>query len=72
MLLIAKGDFVMRNRVLSGFLPIGLLIKIVSGISGYYNLIDDFAKGFLDGISMVFVIAGLVLFVPILLSKKTA
>lgn len=57
-----------KRKSLSFFLPLGLLIKFASTTAMNKNILNDLFRGFFDGISLVFIIAGTIF---LLLSQET-
>ena len=51
----------MMTKKLSALcIPVGLILLIIGIVCGQYQLINDFTKGFLQGISAVFIVVGLI------------
>ncbi|MBU3104518.1 hypothetical protein [Clostridium gasigenes] len=50
----------MTKKLLALCIPVGLLLLIIGIVCGQYQLINEFIKGFLQGISAVFMVVGLI------------
>ena len=50
----------MIKKILKGILPIGLIIFFIARACAQYLSMTDFIRGFLEGISLVFIVVGLI------------